>query len=143
VHCAANAVDAAALLDRPPQRVSRRIELPSTVQAPALARLLLADACADWDLDEALRQRAVQVVNELVTNAVEHSVGRHTLRLVLDARGLSVAVDDGTPADPDLRARARLGLAVVEELSDAWGVAPSRRGKSVWALLRHTRGADR
>lgn len=136
VHLAANADDAAALLERRPARVRRSIDLHSTVQAPALARLLLADVCADWDLDEAVLQRAVQVVNELVTNAVEHSVGQHTLRLVLDARGLGVAVDDSTPAEHDLRARARLGLAVVEELSDAWGVAPSRKGKSVWALLR-------
>lgn len=136
VHLAVDAAAAAGLLEHRPARVRRSIDLAPTVRAPALARLLLVNACEDWQLDDALKQRAIHVVDQLVGNAIEHAVGRRVLRIELDARGLGVALDDGSPAVADLRARKGAGLSLVEELSDGWGVAPSRTGKTVWALLR-------
>lgn len=138
VPVAADREEALRLLARRPRRVRRTTALPRSPEAAPLARMLLADACADWALT-ALQDRARIVVNELVTNAVEHARGPSALKIGLDGRGLTVAVEDES-GTTDLQDRAQLGLRVVGELSDGWGVVPHRRGKTVWALLRTTPG---
>lgn len=135
---AADRDEALRLLARRPRRVRRTTALPSSRDAAPLARMLLADACADWSLTD-LEDRARIVVNELVTNAVEHARGPNALKLGLDDRGLTVAVEDESETT-DLQDRAQLGLRVVGELSDRWGAIAHRRGKTVWALLRTTPG---
>lgn len=130
---------ARAALERRPRRVRRATEMPPDGIAPAFARALVRAACEDWDLDAA-DGGAELVVNELVSNAVVHAGGRPVLVLTHDDRGLTVAVRDAsvrTPAvPPDPGPGAALGLRVVAQLSEHWGVTPHGDGKTVWALLR-------
>jgi hypothetical protein len=64
-----------------------------------------------------------------------------TLRLSLRHRFLTIAVRDGSPAEPVLTAglppdaRAGRGLILVDECAHSWGWLPSDGGKVVWASL--------
>jgi anti-sigma regulatory factor (Ser/Thr protein kinase) len=131
---------ALALLDVRPARVRRTIELPALLSAAAFARSLVRTACAEWSV-HALAERAEVVANELVSNAVQHCVGESVLVLTHDWRGLTIGVQDRSSRRPDPAAAddpgdARMGLRVVSRLSDAWGVVPHSRGKTIWASLR-------
>jgi len=77
------------LLHHRPERVSRCADLPADPYAATLARALIADACADWDLADRY-DRAALIGTELVTNAVEHTGAASTLVLVVD-RGVTGA----------------------------------------------------
>jgi hypothetical protein len=128
------------LLDVRPGRVRRTVPLPASPVAAAYGRSMVRQACADWGLVDP-RRRAEVVANELISNAVLHCAGESVLVLSHDRRGLTVAVRDGsvqlpTPTDPEDAADARLGLQVVQGLSDGWGVLRLRQGKTVWALVR-------
>jgi len=81
----------------------------------------------------------------LVTNSVRY--GRPTLLLTIECLGsnLKVHVRDGSAALPQQRPahdddEVGRGLALVEALSDAWGVEPvcdeGGSGKAVWFELR-------
>jgi anti-sigma regulatory factor (Ser/Thr protein kinase) len=126
-------------------RTTARVEvvLPLSTAAPAAARAFArASGCADHpaQLDEALL-----LITELVTNSVRYS--SPTLMLSIECLGsnLKVRVRDGSTALPQQR-RARdddeagRGLALVEALSDAWGVErvsdEDGSGKAVWFELR-------
>lgn len=84
---------------------------------------------------------AVQIVNELVSNAVEHAGTRCRLPLALDARGLHVAVRDDDPygtvgtAPVPLDVLRGRGLHLVAVLSGGWGVTRRPEGKTVWAWV--------
>jgi signal transduction histidine kinase len=122
-------------LGRRPRRVRRSSGLPSGPVIPRFARELVLASCADWGVDDG--DRAAVVANELVTNAVEHTSGRSMLTLSHDQRGLTFAVWDSGVGDRVSTAASAgsLGLRVVEELSDRWGVTRHDDGKTVWALL--------
>ncbi|MFE7741176.1 ATP-binding protein [Nocardia sp. NPDC057455] len=82
---------------------------------------------------------AVQVCDELASNAVVHACAPRGCRLIVAGRGrFRVEVDDG------LRAPARIrrpdhtgdrGLILVDELATCWGVNYHGGGKTVWAEL--------
>jgi anti-sigma regulatory factor (Ser/Thr protein kinase) len=133
--------EAAARLDDRPDRVWQHQHLARTSAAPSQSRLFLTDICAAWQLPEELAERAVLATSELVTNAVEHAQSEVDFWVDLDADGLRVAVQDGSPALPIRRpsdhtnARGR-GIAMVDRLADRWGVLPREDGKTVWILLR-------
>jgi anti-sigma regulatory factor (Ser/Thr protein kinase) len=138
VQLAADRAEALVLLDVRPRRVRRTIGLPESRVAAAYARSLVQNACEDWALP-GLVERAQSVVNELVSNAVQHSEDGSILVLSQDARGLTVAVRDGSGRDPVLPVDAddeRFGLRVVAGMSDNWGFTRHGSGKTVWALLR-------
>lgn len=129
------------LLDVRPLRVSRHRDLPADVVSPAAARLYVGDACAEWDVPHERATEAVQIANELVSNAVEHARTGCRLTIALDARGLHVAVRDADPVgvvrsapvgQEDLRGR---GLYLVAVLSAGWGVSCHPDGKTVWARI--------
>jgi anti-sigma regulatory factor (Ser/Thr protein kinase) len=134
---------AALLLDVRPPRVARDQPLPCHEMAPALARLAVASACDDWELDDALHDAAATVVTELVRNAVEHARTACALHLTLDPRHLQVAVRDSRPVAEGCpriavagdRGDRGYGLLMVQGLSRGWGVTPYSDGKTVWALL--------
>jgi anti-sigma regulatory factor (Ser/Thr protein kinase) len=97
-----------------------------------------------------LRDDAVLLVSEVVTNAVIHA--RTPLRLFLHDRPhlVRVEVEDASPDQPvttttttsapdALRASGR-GLELVERLADAWGVESRRTGKVVWFELADVDG---
>ena len=117
-----------------------QLELPVDRAAPHLAREFLRDrACPVHGagvLDE-----AVLLVSELVTNAVEHGAPPVTVRVECrGALGLQVCVSDGSVHQPrrgpeDRDAESGRGVALVDLVSDAWGVEPLARGKQVWFRL--------
>ncbi|MFC5948112.1 ATP-binding protein [Pseudonocardia lutea] len=141
VPVAGDLAQALTLLDRRPARVRRTTDLPGGPEAAPFARLLLQATCQDWGLSADLTERGAIVANELVSNAVEHTVGPGELSLAHSSRGLWVSVRDGSAARPVLTAESDgLGLRAVAEMSRTWGVTPLHSGKSVWALVGEEAG---
>ncbi|MCI2240531.1 ATP-binding protein [Paenibacillus sp. TRM 82003] len=81
------------------------------------------------------------LTTELVTNAVAHGGPPITLRVTCDGTpGMAVAVSDGSSEPPVAReaspeATSGRGVALVDLLSDAWGVETADTGKEVWFRL--------
>ncbi len=82
---------------------------------------------------------AVLLVSELVSNAVRHGTPPVTLETECDStHALAVRVSDASPRLPQSGdtaaddAETGRGLAILQILSDAWGVDPHRDGKTVW-----------
>lgn len=83
---------------------------------------------------------AVQVTDELVSNAHQHG---HTPRycrvaLINHGRRLRVEVDDTSPHPPRIRTPDRFGgrgLILVDRLASTWGVQHHPDHKTVWAEL--------
>jgi anti-sigma regulatory factor (Ser/Thr protein kinase) len=92
---------------------------------------------------------AVMVVNELVSNAVDHARSTSRVTLNLDERGLTIAVRDFYMCEPPqpkplepAGVRGR-GLFIVSAASSAWGVEKHADGKTIWAALAvQTVGVD-
>ncbi|WP_433503498.1 ATP-binding protein [Pseudonocardia halophobica] len=136
VPVAGDLAEALTLLERRPARVRHTTDLPSGPEAASFARLLLRSVCEDWGVPADAIDRAAIVANELVSNAVQHTLGPGELTLAHSRRGLWVSVRDWSSARPVLTAESDgLGLHAVAELSRAWGVTPLGSGKSVWALV--------
>jgi hypothetical protein len=115
--------------------------LPGAVPCARLhARLVTAGWGLGW-----LGGTAELLVSELVTNAVRISAqlpARPPVRLRLRSDGarLLVLVADASPLPPVRKDAAAgeesgRGLMLVQELSDRWGWAPRRDGKTCWFLL--------
>jgi two-component sensor histidine kinase len=92
-----------------------------------------------------LRDDAVLVADELVSNAIQHGRGPRSCRLTLigDGQGLRTEVTDSGPGEPHLRtpdSSGGRGLVLVDRLANSWGVEWFRGRKTVWAeLLTGTR----
>ena len=114
-----------------------RLYMPMDEHAPRRARQFLAEAhCPEHNtsvLDE-----ATLLVSELVTNAVLHGAPPITLEIECDgSAGMRIRVSDGSEAEPSLGHagvddESGRGVALVDVLSDAWGVDPTPNGKVVW-----------
>jgi anti-sigma regulatory factor (Ser/Thr protein kinase) len=123
-----------------PETVARRLRLQPSLAAPRTARDFTSAACLDWQVDDEVATTARLVVNELVTNVVEHTGTECDLTVRLTRRGLFVQVRDHLPgAAPRPRprpvgARGR-GLHVVACLAAQWDVTSHVDGKTVWALV--------
>ena len=122
-----------------------RAALPAEPTSPAAARRFVMDTLTGWGLRE-LADPAALLVSELVTNALVH--GRSPVRVELSRkeRVLHVEVTDLVGGWPTRRhhgpdATTGRGLALVEALASAWGVASRADGKSVWFQLRLARRA--
>jgi two-component sensor histidine kinase len=81
---------------------------------------------------------AVQVVDELVSNASRHGHAPRRCRIELldDGRRLRIEVDDAAPGLPRPRPpddTGGRGLILVDEMATAWGVQRHARYKTVWA----------
>ena len=97
---------------------------------------------ADVDLVDA----AELLVTELVTNAVVHARSRARVLIVTagDRGRVRIEVHDDAFEPPrmggfDLEATSGRGLALVDAMSDRWGVEPmgsTRPGKRIWFELR-------
>lgn len=93
-----------------------------------------------WALDH-LTHDAELALTELVANVVRHVPDRRCTVLILrEPHGLRVEVADGVTAPepplhaktPDPLSETGRGLALVEAVTDRWGVEPSPAGKTVW-----------
>jgi anti-sigma regulatory factor (Ser/Thr protein kinase) len=131
---------AAAHLHRRPERVARHRDLPVDLAAPAMARALVREACADWSAGE-VEDAAALVASELVSNAVQHARSTCRLTVAVDDAGLRVGVRDFAPGrEPrprpvDFDGSSGRGLHLVAMISAAWGVQLHADGKTAWAVI--------
>lgn len=104
--------------------------------APLVARRFVARVLEEWDL----RERADEVlllVSELVTNAVVHAKSDLEVLMRLAPQLLRVEVHDRDPqrvaplAWTEDQERGR-GVALVEAISDVWGIDDEQIGKVIW-----------
>jgi hypothetical protein len=122
---------------------ARRRFRGDAASAPA-ARRFTADLLTAWGL-QAIRDDACLLVDELVTNAVQHTVGAVEVCITLGQR-LRVDVYDGSNRHPGRRtvdgdSEMGRGLYIVERLAADWGSVPmAGRGKTVWFELELARG---
>lgn len=92
--------------------------------------------------DDPIGEDVLLVVSELVSNVVRHANSPGVLR-VADPHPdvpLRVEVEDHSLAMPTLRFPGRgqvggLGLEILSQLADAWGIEPLVEGKVVWAVF--------
>lgn len=123
-----------------------RIVLPMDPTAAKSARDFLATMCCGRH-EAGVLDEAQLLVSELVGNAVRHGAppievevrcaGAETLQIrVRDAADGEPAQRDAGPDDEGGR-----GLALVDLLSEAWGIEPTEPGKAVWFRLRLARAA--
>jgi anti-sigma regulatory factor (Ser/Thr protein kinase) len=117
-----------------------RLELPPRAQSAKAARAFVADTLARWECG-ALRDVAVLLVSELVTNALLHA----GTTIVVDCRmrddAVRIGVSDGIVTSGARRgfppdATTGRGLVIVESLADDWGVSQTEHGKCTWFDLR-------
>ena len=124
------------MCDVPPARLA----LPDDVAAPGLARGFLRDSSCPWHGQDVL-DSAQLLLSELVTNAVRYGLPPIVAELDCDGTsGIRVGVSDGNPVFPTTRqaahdAESGRGTALMEALSDAWGVDRTPDGKTVWFRL--------
>lgn len=129
------------------------IRLSATRCGARLARHLAVRQLHVWGLPygSTVSDNVAAVVAELAANAVTHGrvPGRDfELRLALGPVTVRVAVSDtrterqppapGELVAPGVDAEGGRGLLVVQGLARAWGVAPRRPGKTVWAVIART-----
>jgi serine phosphatase RsbU (regulator of sigma subunit)/PAS domain-containing protein/anti-sigma regulatory factor (Ser/Thr protein kinase) len=110
--------------------------------APA-ARRFAADVLTAWG-EAALIDNARLLLGEVITNAVQHTVGDVDVRLVLGDTRLRVEARDRSDRQPDPRSvnsesESGRGLHIVEVLARDWGYEPiPAGGKVVWFELDRT-----
>lgn len=113
------------------------LELRREPYASRSARDAAADVLVDLcDLRQA--SDVLTVISELVTNAVRHTAGGCTLRLLLDGDQVVVEVCDSDTRAPQVsRGAGELGhgLGVVQSLATRWGIDRTPDGKCVWAEM--------
>ena len=128
-----------------------RCALEPDAASPAIAREAVKGALQASHA-EPLRDDAVLLVSEVVTNAVIHA---HTpLRLFVQDRPhvVRVEVEDGStdlptqkhpaPRSRDAMLESGRGLELLEKVADAWGVESRKTGKVVWFELVDADAAD-
>ncbi|MEU8197592.1 ATP-binding protein [Microbispora amethystogenes] len=124
--------------------------LPADASSTCLARRFVRAALGDWcaDGDREVMEVAELLVSELVANAMRHGRGAPLLTLLLlpddtlrceveDEARVPVRTRGTSPHDAtgQCDAEGGRGLLIVDTLSRAWGVRPTRRGKAVWFEL--------
>jgi hypothetical protein len=116
------------------------LSLAARPDAGRRARDFVRAKCLGWGMREFIDD-ACLVASELVTNSVRHAgtpielgLGHLHDRLRVTVRDLSDHVPRQQPVDSE-RPSGR-GLLLVDRVSSAWGVLPTRgRGKLTWAVL--------
>lgn len=108
--------------------------------ATATIRHSLRDVFADWHLADDTADDALIVVEEMVTNVVDHARTPFDLVVRLDRTVLHIAVHDCCPQPIRIQAldlerlRGR-GLLMIAGIAARWGSDTDATGKTVWADL--------
>jgi anti-sigma regulatory factor (Ser/Thr protein kinase) len=123
-----------------------RWSYPPQPETPGVARRQLDPVLEGWEIGPEDRWAALLVMNELVTNAVEHAGTGLSLVVTRTSEGLLIEVSDESSAEPRLQKpgvveRRGHGLRVVQGLTCRWDWTPTPGGKTVWATVPLT-GAD-
>ena len=118
--------------------------LPLDVHAPAAARLVVADFLRDR-VPPRLFDTSQLIISELVSNSLRHNAVPFdqavVVRVALDRGTWRLEVEDPggvgvLPPEPERAAGGRLGLNLVQTLSECWGVEhAAERGTRAWAYL--------
>jgi anti-sigma regulatory factor (Ser/Thr protein kinase) len=115
--------------------------MPCEPESARRARLLVSAALSTWGIGE-LIEAGVQIVAELVNNAIDHTRCRVVrVQVMRPAEGVvRIGVADGctdTPemGRPDDDSEGGRGLFLVDALSWRWGYDRKCWGKIVWAEL--------
>ncbi|MFG2044116.1 SpoIIE family protein phosphatase [Dactylosporangium sp. NPDC048998] len=101
------------------------------------ARRFAADVLTAWG-EHDLVDDTLLLLDEVITNAIQHTVGAVMVRLELGPRRLRVSVADRSERLPSPRPAAAdsengRGLLIVASVSAAWGTQPNAAGgKEVW-----------
>jgi anti-sigma regulatory factor (Ser/Thr protein kinase) len=124
------------------------VNLEAVPLSAGLARAFVRHAFAALDQDS--EDVALLLTSELVTNAVLHARTPLQVGLVLDHDRMLVCVSDRVDDGLTLTALAKSGdrhggrgLALVEELAEAWGTTRYSGGKTVWFMMRTTPDPER
>lgn len=117
--------------------------VPSSI---AEARAMVRERCRAAGASDLSSDLAVLLTSEVVTNAVLHAASRARLSVIATAETIRVEVgDDSTELPQVLRLRRGSphgrGMALLEDLADAWGVREEPGGKVVWFTLASDRRA--
>lgn len=132
---------ARALLEQRPPLVRRHRDLPMDQAAAAAGRMLVRETCRDWLLPQDVCETAELVVNELVSNAVEHAHSSSRLTVTYTGAAFRLSVRDycplpiPRPRPIDIAARRGRGLHLVAALAQTWSVDRHPDGKTIWASL--------
>jgi serine phosphatase RsbU (regulator of sigma subunit)/PAS domain-containing protein len=126
-----------------PRTAKRRFRGDAT--SAAAARRFAADILGAWG-EHALVDDACLLLDEVITNAVQHTVGDVHVHMALGPR-LRVEVHDRSDRYPDKRpvtadSEMGRGLHIVDQLAHSWGYLPlPAAGKAVWFELDRTAGS--
>ncbi len=118
---------------------SAGVTLPRDLRSAGTARQLVKDAASAWGAG-GVEDTLALLASELVANAVRHGESDVEIMIRLNGDAVRVEVRDRSGGDALRReatedAESGRGLALVEALSEAWGVDPTPEGKSVWFEL--------
>ncbi len=118
--------------------------LPLDVHAPATARAVVADFLRER-VTPRLFDTAQLIISELVSNSLRHNAARVdqtvVIRVTLERATWRLEVEDPggvgvLPPEHERAAGGRLGLNLVQTLSECWGVEhAAERGTRAWASL--------
>ena len=113
-----------------------KIELAAQASSAERARRFVERALTSWNCME-LIEVTVLLANELVTNSVLHANTDIRVEITKLPTGVRVQVSDHdvalvTPRRASVHAEGGRGLALVEGISDGWGVERWDGGKTVW-----------
>lgn len=124
---------------RPAATEKASVTLSPTLGAARAARRFARATAEQWGLDK-LVDPILQIVSELVTNAVEHAGTAMELRMRRRPGSVMLEVADGDgrlarPTPTGSSDERHRGLVIVQTLSARWGVRPTGTGKVVWAQI--------
>lgn len=123
----------------------RRLRMAGDAAAVRDARSLVAEALLG--ADDELRDAAVLLADEVVTNAVVHGGGWFLLQVDAGPETVRIEVTDANAAQPRVlqasgeREHGR-GLAIVDTLATRWGTEHLGTHKIVWFELDPHPGGD-
>ena len=122
-----------------PPQVYQRWTVVSPAQLAGL-RAQLRYLAGVWAVTEDCTDRLLMIVNELVSNAVDHARTACEITVRRSSSLVRVLVADQSPLPPripppDVNAARGRGLQMVKALSSRWGWTTRHGGKTVWAVV--------